>query len=204
MSTSPSQQPPPAAAAAGVPAGPPTRSPAEPAGNAPGGRAGRGPTSPPASSRPAGARSDREGQLRRLTHGFTALFLEVEAGRRPRRHLEPLMTPLLYARLAPVWVRGGWPGRVIAVRGMAGADHAYEAVAVVRRGARYGALGLRLVRTGEGWRVDEVARPEEGPLPPPEFLPPPDEPDSFDLVLAPAGRGGAVVRAQLALRTGAR
>lgn len=185
MSSPACWQPPVAAAtpSAPAPAGRPGRGPGGPAGSGPGGRAGHGPTSSPTRPGAAATASAAEAELRRLVGAFAALFLEVEAGRRPRRHLEPLLTPLLWARLAPVWVRRDDPGCVVAVQGMLGAGGTFDAVAVVRRGVRFGALGLRLVHTRRGWRVDEVARPEDGPLPPPEHVPPPDEPDSFDVVL---------------------
>jgi hypothetical protein len=102
-----------------------------------------------------------------LAARFATLFCEVEAGQRPRRHLRPLMSPLLYAKLADVWVRGGEPGVVIAVRGHALSSTVYEAVVVVRRGAHCGAIALRLTQHESAWRVDEVARPEDGPLPMP-------------------------------------
>ncbi len=55
------------------------------------------------------------------------------------------------------------------IRGVLVAPHRYEAVAVVRRGERFGALVIVLVRIGGAWRVADAARPEDGaparPLP---------------------------------------
>ncbi|MGH8902061.1 MAG: Rv3235 family protein [Egibacteraceae bacterium] len=104
--------------------------------------------------------------------------MEVEAGQRPRAHLEPLMDPLLAVRLAPVWVRPGPLGRILSVsvhgvpgHGPRGHDvpgrAVYDAVVIVRRGPRVGALCLRLAQTVSGWRVQEAARPEDGRLPQP-------------------------------------
>ena len=145
----------------------------------PGPGPGTGPTGPAGRRPPVpgrGARDPRE-RLAVMTHGFVSLFLEVEAGRRPRTHLRPFMTPMLYARLAEIWVRGGTPGTVESVR-VAGraADHV-DAVVIVRRGQRWGAIGVRVVRTAAGWLVDTVARPEDGELPPPAYPVPTEEPD---------------------------
>jgi Family of unknown function (DUF6459) len=135
-------------------------------------RSGTAPVSGPAPAR-----------LGQLAFGFAELFFEVEAGRRPRRHLEPLLTPRLYARLAPFWVRPGAPGRVLRVHAHLVSDDTLEAVVVVRRGERVAALALRLTRVGGAWRVDEASRPEDGVLPEPTVPLPVDEPDSFALVL---------------------
>ena len=163
-------------------AGPPGRRPAGPAGTAPDGGAGRRPGNPAPAGPPAPARPS-DGRLLGLASAYAALFLEVEAGRRPRRHLEPVMNPRLAARLAPVWVRGGPPGSVLRVSGCRTEAGHFDAVAVVRRCRRVGALCLRLVWTPAGWRVQEAARPEDGILPDPPVPVPLDEPDSFDLVL---------------------
>lgn len=126
--------------------------PSGPAGRGPAGKAGRrpGPAAPP---------TDR---LDRLATGFVQAFLEVEAGRRPRQHLEPVLCPTLVERLADVWVRPGPPGLVVRVRGLLVAETRYEAVAVVRRGRRFGAVAVTLVRYGQAWRVLDAGRPEDG------------------------------------------
>lgn len=165
---------------------PPTRTrPVNPAGTRPAGQAG---------TRPKTRRDvpDPAGRLPRLAAGFVSLFLEVEAGRRPRKQLALLMTPLLYARLSEVWVRGGPPGRVLTVavvgRGRAWAD----VVVVVRRGRRCGAVSLRLGTVAGRWVVDDIAMPELGPLPAPAYPTPPAEPDddADPLMSVPGPAGG--------------
>jgi len=101
---------------------------------------------------------------------FAALFCEVEAGHRPRRQLAPLMSPLLYARVFDLWIRRNRVAPVVvSVRGAAVSATVYEAVVLVRRGDRVGALALRLVQRHGRWRVEDLARPEDGPLPPAPF-----------------------------------
>ena len=129
--------------------------------------------------------SGQRGQprLARMARAFAVLFLEVEAGQRSRQQLQRLMCPVLFARLDQVWVRpDAAPGRVLAVHGVAVTPGRYEAVAVVERGARVGALALTLRRGTWGWRVDAIARPEDGPLPEPAYPVPRDEPDIFELI----------------------
>lgn len=120
--------------------------------------------------------------LRRLAGWVAVLFLEVESGRRPAGQVAKLLDARLVARLLPVWCRPGAPGRVLSVAGMLTTADTYDAVAVVRRGERVGALGLRLVRDSGTWVVAELARAEDGPLPDPDFPPPGQERlDAFDL-----------------------
>ena len=143
----------------------------------------------PAGTRPRG-RTDAPGaapaiRLATLARGFVALFLEVESGRRPRGQLAPLMTPMLYARLSEVWVRGGMLGSVLSVRVAGQGPAGVDVVALVRRGPRCGAVSLRLVRSPRGWLVDDVALPEHGPLPLPAYPVPVEEPDDDDLALVP-------------------
>lgn len=133
-----------------------------------------------------------------MARGFTALFLEVEAGRRPRAHLTPFLSPMLYARLTNVRVLTGAPGDVLLVRVVSLAAGGCDVVAVVRRGRRCGAISLRMVRTPAGWVVDEIAMPEFGPLPPPPYPVPASEPDETDdmsliplPVRDPAAAGGS-------------
>jgi hypothetical protein len=152
---------------------------AAPAGTHPGGRAGRRPRRGPVTGPVAGAAATPVDPAA-LAHGFARLFLEVESGRRPAAQLEPLVDRVLYARLATVWVR---PGPVPQLRGVFAAPAApgcYEAVALVRRGDRCAAVALRLRRTPHGWRVDAVARPEDGPLPPPAWEVVPDDAGADD------------------------
>lgn len=142
-----------------------------PSGAAPAGPAGTHP-----SGRGDGARAGRP-RLLALAEGFVALFLEVEAGRRPRAHLAGVMTPMLYARLSDVWVCGGAPGSVLGVRVTGSGPDGVDLVAIVRRGSRCGAIALHMVATKRGWLVDDVALPEHGPLPHPPYPVPTDEDD---------------------------
>lgn len=145
----------------------------------------------PAGRRPPGHAGERQRPrqtltgLRRLSRCFAALFLEVETGQRPQTHLEPLMDPRLVVRLAPVWVRPGPPGRILGVYGVHSLDSSgngvYDAVVIVQRGLRIGALCLRLVQTVAGWRVEEAARPEDGRLPQPALGYWVDEPEDAAL-----------------------
>lgn len=139
-------------------------------------------------------------RLATLARGFVSLFLEVESGRRPRAQLAALMTPMLYARLSEVWVRGGSPGSVLSVQVAGEGPAGVDMVALVRRGARCGAVALRLVRSSRGWLVDDVALPEHGPLPLPSYPVQVDEPQDDDLAviprveLAPQAAGGDWLR----------
>lgn len=136
--------------------------PAGPAGTTPAGPAGRRPattTRDAGARRPGAARTDDA--LRELVVGFARAFLEVESGRRPRRQLRPVMSVELASRLAPRWVREGLPpGRVVRVSGTRTAPGRYEAVAIVARGDRYGALAVSLARRRGAWLVVEALRPE--------------------------------------------
>lgn len=118
--------------------------------------------------------TDDERRLALMARGFAQLYLEVEAGWRPRSQLARLMTPRLYVQLFDVWVRPGRPGQVVRVRGALAGPGRYEAVAVVRRPGRFGAVALCLVRCNGAWRVHDAVRPEDGPLAAPP--PPCDEP----------------------------
>jgi hypothetical protein len=89
---------------------------------------------------------------------------EVEAGLRPARLLCPLFA--VHLRGAVRRTRAH-PGPVAGVHRLAVAsvvDGAYEIVAVCRRGDRFGALGMRLVRADDGgWLVTDVAHPNIRP-----------------------------------------
>lgn len=154
----------------------PTRSmrPPGPAGSAPAGPAGTHPSGRGDGARPAQPR------LLALAEGFVTLFLEVEAGRRPRAHLAGVMTPMLYARLSDVWVCGGAPGTVLGVRVTGSGRGGVDLIAIVRRGSRCGAIALHMVVTKRGWLVDDVALPEHGPLPLPPYPVPTDTDDEDD------------------------
>lgn len=153
----------------------------------PAGRAGSRPTGP-AGTRPGRGRGRPGGAPRRpvrlqdLAATFALLYLEVESGRRPPRQVVRLMDPRLAAQLERIWVRPGEPGQVVSVTGQRTGPASYEAVAVVRRGRRCGALALRLARRGGRWVVAEAIRPEDGVLPDPPFSFPAEGVDAFDLV----------------------
>lgn len=153
-----------------VPTGPAGARPSGPAGIRPTGGAG---PHPRLGSAPSSAQTTAH--RRRLAAAFVQLFLEVEAGCRPSRHLAALLSPMLYARLSRVWHRGGAPGRVVSVSVLGGAADSFDAIAVVRRGARSGAVSLRLVQGNGRWRICELARPEDGALPGPDHRVPLDE-----------------------------
>lgn len=116
------------------------------------------------SARPSGPRQrgsiETDDALRELAGGFAQAFLEVEAGRRPRRQLRPVVSVELASRLAPLWGEDPPPGRVVRVCGSRATRDRYEAVAVVARGERYGALAVTLARRRGRWLVVEAARPE--------------------------------------------
>jgi hypothetical protein len=153
------------------------------AGAHPAGPAGTRPRS--RTDAPATAKAPPAQRIAALARGFVALFLEVESGRRPRGQLAPLMTPMLYARLSEVWVRGGLPGSVLSVQVAGQTPGGVDVIAVVRRGSRCGAVALRLVRSPRGWLVDDVALPEHGPLPLPAYPVPIQEDEDDDLALIP-------------------
>lgn len=151
----------------------------------PAGPAGPGPAGP-AGTRPerarGGARGPRRGERRvaGLVAGlqeFVALYAEVECGRRGHVQLVDMMTPALYAQLARRWVKGGVQAQVMSIRGVRTMPDRFDAVAILRRGDRWGALALSLQRSGGRWTVATAVCPEDGPLPPPPNLPAPDEED---------------------------
>ncbi len=111
----------------------------------------------------------------RLAHAVARVFLEVEVGRRPLRQLDAVLAPALRARLAVAARRPG-PGptldAVMAVRSSRPHPSACDAVVVVRRGQRVGALVVRLEWRRSAWRVIELARPEDRPLTRPKAVTP--------------------------------
>ena len=150
----------------------------------------------PAGTRPAGTKAQRPSALRpgdralSMGRGFVTLFLEVEAGRRPRRQLARVMTPMLYARLTDAWLLPGPLGEIASIH-LAGMQRdTCDLVAIVRRGPRCAAVALRLTRhPRKGWLVDDIARPECGPLPPPPYpVPAEDDDDDDEAAPLPAAR----------------
>lgn len=136
------------------------RSPAGgPAGARPAGGAASGPARAPAGRFPAA-----RGGLQRA-RAFALLFLEVEAGLRPRRQLIPLMAPRAFEALAPVWVRRG-PARQLRQLALFAPDRgavAAVALASTPRG-RPAAVAFALRNGATGWLVTHAWRPEDGPL----------------------------------------
>lgn len=123
-----------------------------PAGPGPAGPAGRAPAPP------ATAADDLH--LLALVRRFAVLYLEVEVGRRMGRQLAGLATPRLAARLAELPRGSAVGGRVATIAGTRSAPDRFDAVVVVRRGTRYGALAVRLVPLRGQWRVDQAGCPE--------------------------------------------
>jgi len=126
-----------------------------PAGGAPAGPAGRGPR------RTARNDVDREDAfLLDLARQFAAAYLEIEAGRRGVRQLLAVGWARVPAQ--PVSPRAATaPGRVVSVAGTRTLPGRFDAVALVRRGHRFGALVIRLTRHTGTWIVDDARCPED-------------------------------------------
>lgn len=130
------------------------------------------PTRPPA-SRPASSRPPR-GTRRGDTpaprpEGLAALvvgiWLEVRAGLRPLRQLEPLVTPVVHRRLAQQMpgVRDlAPPARVSRVRACSPSGGVCEAAVTVTANGRTTAVAVRLERHLGRWRAVELTAPEAG------------------------------------------
>lgn len=105
----------------------------------------------------------------RVAAAFVLVYLEVECGRRPTVQLSGLMTAKAYAQVcraqqgAPRATGAGRAtlARLRSVRGVASGPDRYDAVVLVERGARTGAVALRLARSGSRWVVTEAVRPED-------------------------------------------
>lgn len=133
------------------PAGQPR--PLGPAGGAPAGPAGRGP-------RRSARDHDEDGLLLDLARRFATAYLEIEAGRRDPRQL-----------MAAGWARNPsrraishpatTPGRVVSVAGTRTLPGRFDAVAMVRRGDRLGALAIHLSRHEHDWVVVDARCPED-------------------------------------------
>ena len=160
---------------------------------------------PPRSARPAGRvdRSDRRRRAAsrpdptRLARAVARMWLEVEAGRRPLRQLEPVLAPALAQRLTRLLHttprRAMSPQRTAVLRMTTcwPTAEAFEACVIVQRAGRVGALTLRVERHRGAWRIADLARPEDG-MPPvrtgalPDAGPPPD---AFDETAGPDDTG---------------
>lgn len=126
---------------------------------------------PPA--RPAPTRPSREprrsGDDRPRPEALAALlvgvWLEVRAGLRPLRQIEPLVTPVVYRRLGLQMPRVrelAPPGRVSRVRACSPGDDVFEAAVTVTAGGRTTAVAVRLERHRGRWRAVELTAPEAG------------------------------------------
>lgn len=113
-----------------------------------------------------------EGQTaqERWIRSFVTLYLEVEAGLRPARHLRPLMSPDLQPVVGGCGRQGRTPDvltvRVQSRRGVC------EAVVLLQEPTRVAALAVAMRRDQHGWRICEVRRPDGG-LPPDPTAPRP-------------------------------
>lgn len=128
----------------------------------------RPPTPRPASTRPSrGPR--RDGVQRPRPQAMAALlvgvWLEVRAGLRPLRQLEPLVTPVVYRRLGqqmPSVRELAPPARVSRVRACSPGVDVCEAAVTVSAGGRTTAVAVRLERHLGRWRAVELTAPEAG------------------------------------------
>lgn len=125
-------------------------------------------------------------RLLAMAEFFTVLFLEVEAGRRPRSQLRRFMSPHLYARLDQCWLLDGdAEGQLRRITGQRTTATSFDTVALLTRGPRTTALACRLQRSRRGWLVEELCRPERGPLPLPAYRVPAPEYDDEQVDDAP-------------------
>lgn len=112
----------------------------------------------------------------RLLRVLAAVYLEVESGVRPAEQLRPLLSDAAWGRVrASVDAarrerdharrrRRPAPavGRVVTLRAQQVDHDRWEAAVVVGRGARVGALALRIERHRGVWRCTELHAPERG------------------------------------------
>ncbi|MGI9018052.1 MAG: Rv3235 family protein [Euzebya sp.] len=106
----------------------------------------------------------------RWIRSFIELYLEVEAGLRPCRHIRPLLQVDLQLDIG----NGGRLGQrpdIVRIRSQRRGE-VCEAVVLLREGDRIGALAISIRRTDLGWRVTEARRPEV-PRPALANVPPP-------------------------------
>lgn len=92
-------------------------------------------------------------------HRFVIMLNEIAAGVRPARAVFPLLATHLRGVIRQAPARPGPVADVHRLVVSPSVEGAYEIVAVCRRGRRFDAVGLRLVRSGDAWRVTAVARP---------------------------------------------
>lgn len=99
----------------------------------------------------------------RWVRAFVMLYLEVEVGLRPARHLRPLMALELQPVVGNCGRQGPMP-EVLGVR-LQSRRGACEAVVLLQEQDRVSALAIAVRREEMGWRVAEVRRPDEPPRP---------------------------------------
>lgn len=158
----------------------------------------RPPSPRPAADRPA--RGPRRGGDQRprpeaLAQLLVGVWLEIRAGLRPLRQIEPLVTPVVYRRLGQQMpgVRALTPPlRVSRVRAYCPTGDVCEAAVTVAGDDRTTAVAVRLERHLGRWRAVELTAPEAGLAPlttgtlPPDWRPR----DAFDEVLGDASGVG--------------
>lgn len=88
---------------------------------------------------------------------FVKLFLEVESGRRPARHLRPLVHADVYPTVSAT--RDAPTTDIVRIMTQTRGD-VCESVVLLGTGARLGALALSIRRYDGRWQVTEVCRPE--------------------------------------------
>lgn len=105
------------------------------------------------------AEGARRVAVRAAAARIVTLLNEVEAGLRPARQICPLFAVHLRGALRRVRPQ---PGPVAGLHRLVittSVEGTYEVVAVCRRGRRFGAVGLRLSQSADGWIVADVAHP---------------------------------------------
>ncbi len=93
----------------------------------------------------------------RVIRDFATLYLEVEAGLRPARHIRPLLA----LHLQPTLGRCGRQGRIGRVRTVRSqrVGSGWESVVLLEQDGRISALVIVLRRCEDGWRIEEIGRP---------------------------------------------
>lgn len=106
------------------------------------------------------ARRERTREVDLLARAVALLWLEVESGRRRPATVAHLLDHGLWQRLRHRWVRGGPPGQLVRLLVHRKSATSCDAVAVVARGERTGAITFRLCRRDDGWCVVDAGLPE--------------------------------------------
>lgn len=142
------------------------------------GRPGGRPPQRPRAPRDLGP-GHRLAAAERLTAALGRWYLDAQAGRVEVRQLRPLLTPTAEQRVMASVLRARArqqlgarrPRTTLEVRRVIvrEAGEHYEALALVDDGVRTVAVAAVLHATDDGWRVSDLARPDDGlpALPPP-------------------------------------